>query len=92
MIRINSGISRPTSVPTSSTTPYSATRKEAPSLKVKKRNGADTPPASATISSISTKRCAIPLSMKRDSHAPMPSANRYTPMTVENWVMESPSR
>ena len=79
-------------MPITSTMPYSATRKLAPLAKVAKRNGADTPPASATASSISTKRCATPLSMKPESHAPMPSANRYTPMTVENWVMLSPSR
>ena len=50
------------------------------------------PPASATTSSTSTKRWARLLSTKREIQAPMPSANRYTPITVENWVMLSPSR
>ena len=58
-MRISSGISSPTSVPTTTTTLYRAKRKLAPSLNVKKRNGAEMPPTSATASSISTNRAAM---------------------------------
>jgi hypothetical protein len=44
---------------------------------------------SASRAAASSRRIARPLS-RRDSHAPTPIADRYSPMTSENWVTESP--
>ncbi len=50
------------------------------------------PPTTATASSISMNRRPSSPVIRRDSHAPTPIADRYSPITSENWVTESPSR
>ncbi|OPZ79742.1 MAG: hypothetical protein BWY76_03503 [bacterium ADurb.Bin429] len=63
-------------MPTTATTTYSRKRKPCVCAKARNSRVAEKPPATATSSSISTKRGARPLVMKRESQLPTPMANR----------------
>jgi hypothetical protein len=87
-----SGISRPTSVPITNTKPSSTSWNWLTVPNAMNSTGADNPPTSATASSTSRKRTARSFSIRRESHAPTPIADRYRPITSENCVTESPNR
>ena len=55
-------------------------------------SAAEKPPSTAIISSMSTKRTTIEPEMYFDRYEPRPIEARYTPITRENCVIESPSR
>ena len=78
---MTSGISRPTSVPTINTRPYNSTRNEAPApagntLCAANNAAGSRPPISPTASSMRRNCATRSRSTWRDSHEPMPIANR----------------
>lgn len=91
-MRTRSGISIPTSVPTSRISSTSTGRNQSSLPYACRRSSAEKPPATATASSICTKRSTSPSSTNFESQLPIPSAKRYSPIVNENCVTESPRR
>ena len=84
-MRITSGISSPTSTPTASTIAYSAKRNDGAASACSVNSAAGIRPPSTPTSNSMRRKCAINCRSKnRDRYEPMPIANKYVPMTVEN--------